>query len=346
MTTMRWIGLAVGIIAVIVFFFRFRQGRLRRLDFFLAMLFGASLVTVSLYPNSVNLLRDMLSLKADQFSRLIAIIIVSNLLLWFVVFYTRMGNQSQLIQFDRLIRKLGMNEFERDYGQKALPPVLVVIPAYNEAENIVHVLEAMPKKVCGKDLTALVVDDGSSDGTADAVRSVGFPVVQTPINRGGGAALRLGFDIAARGGAEMVVTMDADGQHLPAEIERLVAPVVQEEMDFVIGSRILGEREKDSAVRYLGIHLFNTVIRVLTNVKITDCSNGFRCLRVSQLSRIRLAQDQYHTSELIIEAAKKGIRIGEAPVTVKRRLSGESKKGRNWLYGLKFGRTVLKTWWR
>ncbi|NQT03040.1 MAG: DUF2304 domain-containing protein, partial [Planctomycetes bacterium] len=84
----------------------------------------------------------------------------------------------------------------------------------------------------------------------------------------------------------------------------------------------------------------------LTHVKVTDCSSGFRAFRVKELSRLLLRQDQFHTSELIIDAAKKRIRIGEVPITIKRRLSGESKKGKNWRYGLSFFRTVFKTWWR
>ena len=146
--------------------------------------------------------------------------------------------------------------------------------------------------------------------------------------------------------SEVVVTMDADGQHLPSEIPGLVAPVFNDEFDIVIGSRLLGTREKDSFIRYIGIHVFNMLIRLLTHVKVTDCSSGFRAFRTSELARVLLRQDQFHTSELIIDAAKKRIRIGEVPVTVKRRLSGESKKGKNWRYGLSFFRTVFKTWWR
>jgi glycosyltransferase involved in cell wall biosynthesis len=250
-------------------------------------------------------------------------------------------------QFDLLVRELGAAEFRRSHPEAVpLPSVVVVIPAYQEADNIGVVLEAMPRSVCGRQLATVVIDDGSQDATVELARKAGALAVRSPVNRGGGAALRMGFDIARAHGAEIVVTMDADGQHLPTEIERLVAPITDGSMDFVIGSRILGRREKDSLIRYLGIHVFNAVIRLLTAVKITDCSNGFRAFRVSELSRVQLRQDQFHASELIIDAAKKGIRIGEAPVTVKRRLSGESKKGRNWRYGLGFARTILKTWWR
>jgi hypothetical protein len=334
-------------LALLIAFGLFRRAKIRRVDFSLALLFSLILLLVSGVPDSVGLLRDMMFLQREQFSRLIAISILSNLALWLILFYTRFRFSDRFVQFDRLVRHLGIAEFERSYpGVQTLLGILIVIPAYNEQENIGALLATVPQTVCDVEVAVLVIDDGSSDDTAGTARSAGAMVISSPINRGGGAALRLGFDIALRHHAEIIVTMDADGQHLPSEMVRLVRPILEGRCDVVIGSRILGERERDSAVRFAGIHLFNWLIRLLTPVKITDCSNGYRALRAAVIPRLLLRQDQFHTSELIIDAAKKGIVIEEAPVTVKRRLSGESKKGANWSYGLSFARTVLKSWWR
>ena len=347
MTTIRWLGILVGVLGFLYVFNRFRHGRARRIDFFGAAIVSFGLVLVSAYPNSVGLLRDMLLLEEAQFSRLIALTIVSNIVLWILLFFMQLSWSKYTDQFDRLVRQLGVSEFARQYPDiKSFSPVAVVIPAYNEEDNIGVVLKSMPKQVLGRALTTLVIDDGSRDNTLEAARSEGALAVATLINRGGGAALRMGFDIARKYGAEVVVTMDADGQHLPSEIASVVAPVFDRKVDIAIGSRVLGKREKDSFIRYIGIHVFNTLIRLLTHVKVTDCSSGFRAFRVKELSRLLLRQDQFHTSELIIDAAKKRIRIGEVPITIKRRLSGESKKGKNWRYGLSFFRTVFKTWWR
>jgi glycosyltransferase involved in cell wall biosynthesis len=114
-----------------------------------------------------------------------------------------------------------------------------------------------------------------------------------------GAALRLGYDIAVAGGAKIVLTMDGDGQHRPNEIERLVKPILDDEVDIVIGSRLLGQCERDSKIRWIGIHLFNFIINLLAGTRITDCSNGFRSFRVESLKKIVLLQDQFHTAELI-----------------------------------------------
>ena len=347
MSLLRWLGLAIGVAVLLHAFARFRGARSGRMDFAMASLVGLSLAVVAAFPASVNLLRDMLMLEREQFSRLIAVLIASNVLLWLVVIAARSRATHSAEQFDQLIRALGVSEFRRLYPkQEALAPIVVVLPAFDEGPNVGAVVRAIPKACAERAVTALVIDDGSSDDTSDEARQAGALVVRTPVRRGGGAALRLGFDIALEHGAEIVVTMDADGQHRPEEIAGLVAPIAADEADFVIGSRILGSHERDSQVRWLGIHVFSALIRLLSNARVTDCSNGFRALRARDLPRLLLRQDQFHTAELIIDATKKGIRIGEAPVTGKRRTSGESKKGRDWTYGLSFARTVLRTWWR
>lgn len=347
MSLLRWLGLIVGAGVLLHAFTRFRLARIRRMDFALTALFSVGLLTVAVQPDAVNLLRDMLMLEREQWSRLIAVLIASNLLLWLLVIAGRTRSSASAEQFDRLVRALGVAEFRSLHPERrALSPIVVVLPAFDEAENVGAVIEEMPERCGDLAVTALVIDDGSADDTAEVARRAGALAVRTPVRRGGGAALRLGFDIALAHGAEIVVTMDADGQHLPAEIARLVAPIVADQADFVIGSRILGDHERDSQVRWLGIHLFNALIRLLTSARVTDCSNGFRALRARDLERLLLRQDQFHTAELIIDAAKRGIRIDEAPVTVRRRASGESKKGRDLTYGLSFARTVLRTWWR
>jgi len=346
-TALRLLGLLVGAGLLLYLFLRFRRAKIKRGEFALASLVALGVVAVSIAPDAATVLRDMLALEDAQFSRLIAVAIVSNLALWLLALHLYLRRAQDREQFDLLARRLAVREFEREYGDRLpLPPLVAVLPAYNEAANLPAVLRAMPTEIAGLPLAAIVIDDGSDDDTAAIARRCGAWVAENPARRGGGAALRIGFDIAERGGAEIVVTMDADGQHQPAEIANLAAPILADAQDIVIGSRLLGRRDKDSAVRLAGIYVFNALIRLLTAVRVTDCANGFRAMRVAVLRRLELRQDQYHTSELIIEAAKKGVRLGEAPVHVKRRLSGESKKGRNWKYGLNFAKTIIKTWWR
>jgi len=328
---------------------RFRRGLSRRSEFVFFSFLGIGLLLLSVYPDSINIVAGMLSLDDKQFGRLITVLILSNMFLWVIVFGLRGHDGRRAIQFDFLVRGLASREFFREYGSGCRPElaeITVVIPALDEAENLDQILPRMPQEIEGRGLKTLVVDDGSRDDTVSVSKRHGCFVVSSVMNRGGGAALRLGYDVAIACGAKILVTMDGDGQHMPEEIAKLVGPVLRDEVDFVIGSRVLGEREKDNTVRWVGIHVFNFIINLLAGTKITDCSSGFRAFRCDQLKRVVLLRDQFHTAELIIDAARKGIRIGEAPVSIKKRLSGQSKKGTNLRYGLSFAKTIFKTWWR
>ncbi|MFO7761130.1 MAG: glycosyltransferase family 2 protein [Desulfobia sp.] len=343
---LRAIGGSLGFILIILSFIRFRSRLIRRRGFLISSLLGAGLLIVSIIPDTVNIIAGMLQMDNRQYGRLITLLILSSFLLWIIVLSLINRNTTRSIQFDFLVRKLAVDNFLARNDLTAIKYITIIIPALNEAENLRHILPEMPAAISGQECCVLVVDDGSDDDTVEAVRENKGLVVSNPINRGGGAALRLGYDIATAGGAGIVVTMDGDGQHIPGEIENLVKPIIEDRLDIVIGSRILGKREKDSMIRWLGIHIFNHVINLLAGTRITDCSNGFRAFRVASLQKVLLRQDQFHTAELIIDAAKKKIRIGEAPVTVLRRHTGASKKGRNMSYGLNFSKTVFKTWLR
>ena len=107
----------------------------------------------------------------------------------------------------------------------ALPPVAVVIAAYNEEGVVGSVVDALPNKLCGLATAAIVVSDGSKDGTVAEASAHGALVCDVPVNRGQGAALRLGYRLAREGGARYIVTTDADGQYNPAEMDAVLAPV-------------------------------------------------------------------------------------------------------------------------
>ena len=344
---LRGAGVIAGVLAFLLVFSRFRRGYARLSDMLLGTVISIALLVVSIDPDAINTIRDMFFLVPTQFDRLIVLLLASNFLLWYLVLNDRMALAWQHTQFDRLVRSMISAEFREKYKDVGVSPrIVVVIPAFNEAANIRPVLEKMNESVRGESMVVVMVDDGSSDNSVEILDDLGVLVAISPINRGGGAALRAGYDIAQALGAEIVVTMDADGQHDPAQIDRLVTPILEDKADFVLGSRLLGEREKDSAIRLLGIYVFNFVLRLLTGVRFTDCSNGFRAFRMKNLMQITLRQDQFHTTELIIEAVRKGGRIQEVPVTVSRRLHGTSKKGKNLSYAFNFVRTIVNTWLR
>ena len=222
----------------------------------------------------------------------------------------------------------------------------IVIPAYNEADNLGQVLASIPPEVCGLETAVLVVDDGSRDDTAGVAEAAGAVVARHAVNRGGGAAMRTGYRLMVDSGAEVTVTMDADGQHLPSEMDRLVAPVLTGEVDVTHGSRILGSAEKGHPVREAGIVFFNRLVSLITRTRVTDCSNGYRAVRTTVLPLLVLRQEQFHTSEFLIEAIKRGIPSEEVPVTVVARLHGHSKKPAVFRYGVGFASAIFRTWLR
>lgn len=344
MSGLRIAGLIIGVAGLVATFVFFRGPKWNRLNFAFFSLVNISLIAVTLNPNIVNFLRDLLALQEYQYGRILALLIISNLIFLFVSIYSASKIETFRLQFDKLVRKLGSDQLEP--VSEKIHAITVLIPAYNEAENLKHLLPKIPETVDGLHVCVIVVDDGSDDATPDIVREHGHLVVSNIINRGGGAALRLGYDILRVSPADICITMDADGQHKPEDIENLILPITKEGADVVIGSRILGSREKDNPVRLAGVHLFGTVISSLLGKRITDPSSGFRAFKMDKIKHIDLREDQYHTSELIIEAVKKGLHVTEVPVNILKRTYGKSKKGRNLKYGFHFAKTILKTWWR
>jgi glycosyltransferase involved in cell wall biosynthesis len=236
--------------------------------------------------------------------------------------------------------------FGARYPNVRFGPVVVVIPAYNEADCVGSVLPEIPRKAYGLDVDTLVVDDGSADPTSDVAASHGVYVARLARNSGQGSALRVGYRLAREHGARFIVTLDADGQWDPAEILRLLEPVVNDEADLVLGSRKLGRAETTDRVRRAGVHVFAKLLRVLTGVPITDTSSGVRAMRAEVTATVRQEEPQYQASELLIGAIYQGYRTAERPVVMRKRVAGKSKKGHNVLYGLRYGRVVLRTWWR
>ncbi|WP_410786745.1 glycosyltransferase [Kribbella sp. C-35] len=234
----------------------------------------------------------------------------------------------------------------KDFTTKDFAPVVVVIAAYNEASGIGAVLTNMPKTCAGLPVDVLVVVDGATDNTAEIARAHGAYVCVAPSNRGQGAALRLGYHLAAQGGARYVVTTDADGQYDNDELETLLEPILLDRADFVTGSRRLGAEDADSRLRWVGVRVFAVLASILTRKKLTDTSFGFRAMRAELATAVTLREPQYQSSELLLGALALGARVVELPMTMRRRGDGSSKKGPGVVYGANYGRVMTTTWLR
>jgi glycosyltransferase involved in cell wall biosynthesis len=227
-------------------------------------------------------------------------------------------------------------------------PLAVVIPAYNEGPTVAAVIAEVPNEADGLATEVIVVVDGAQDDTAPAARAAGALVCEVAVNRGQGAALRLGYWLARARGARVIATIDADGQYEPLELGRVVEPIVAGRADFVSGSRRLGTELTTDGVRHAGVIMFAALISVLIRQRITDPACGIRAMRAELTAAVTLQQRQYQASELMISAALAGYRLAEVPTTMRDRgiEATATKKGGNFAYGARFARAVFSTWRR
>jgi hypothetical protein len=239
-----------------------------------------------------------------------------------------------------------LRDFERREGPVRLAPAVVLIAAYNEADAIGPVIDSIPGRTCGLEVDTLVVVDGATDATAEVARRHGARTCVVPVNRGQGAALRLGYHLAREGGARYIVTTDADGQYDLDELPRLLEPLVADRADFVTGSRALGGNHGAAPVRRLGSHVFAWLVSGLTGQRVSDTSFGFRAMKAPVTAAVTLAQPQYQSAELLIGVLARGFRVLEQPMTMRPRTAGQSKKGNSLVYGWSYSRVVLGTWLR
>jgi glycosyltransferase involved in cell wall biosynthesis len=227
-------------------------------------------------------------------------------------------------------------------------PLAVVIPAYNEEPTVAEVVAEIPAEAAGLASEVIVVVDGAKDQTAAQAASAGALVCDVPVNRGQGAALRLGYWLARARGARVIATIDADGQYEPEELARVIEPILADRSDFVSGSRRLGKELTTDKVRHLGVLVFGALISILVRHRITDPACGIRAMRAEVTGAVTLEQPQYQASELMISAALHGYRLAEVPTTMRDRgvHATGTKKGGNFGYGVRFARAALHTWKR
>ena len=344
LTALRGVGLAIALILIVYAVARRRT--LRNADVLILVLAGIGLLIVT-GTEIVNGLLSAFSFEKGNGGRILGLAVFAIFILFIICLRALSVGARNSRQLSAALEGLAWEEFR----QAGLPArfkdkIAILIPAYNEAENIGVVLDQMPKEVCGVATEVLVVDDGSRDGTGDVAAEHGAPVARHVTNRGGGAALRTGYRLMVESGALIVVPLDADGQHLPSEMPRLVEPVLSGEVDVAHGSRVLGHADRNTRARELGIVFFNRLVSFITRTHVTDCSNGYRAVRTTVLPQLVLRQEQFHTSEFIIEAIKRGVPAKEIPITVEQRLHGHSKKPAVMRYGLGFANAIVRTWLR
>ncbi len=225
--------------------------------------------------------------------------------------------------------------------------LVVLMPAFNEEENISKSVKSIPQKILGIDkIEILVIDDGSVDRTADLALNAGASkVVSHKRNRGVGAAFMTGIRNAISMNADLVVTIDSDSQFDSKQISELIVPILNQQYDVVIGSRFLEKTPKNiPKIKMLGNRIFSKIVSWLTSQKFTDSQTGFRAYSKDALLNISIVNDFTYTQEVLIDLKFKGMQIGEVPVSVNYDEKRKSRVIRNvFQYSTKALSIIIKT---
>jgi hypothetical protein len=345
---LRVAGGLFGVALLVATLVRYRGRKISRLNLLITTAVSLLVILLAVVPNLFDPLLNLFNFQRGGGGRLLGVALLGLVVLLLLILRTMSESDTVARDLRLLIEVLGQQSFDPEQARH-LPPgdrIVVVMPAYNEEENVGQVIRDMPPEIEGIPVVPLVVDDSSEDETSRVARDAGAMVARLPIRRGGGLALRVGYEIALKLDARIVASMDSDGQHLPEELKVVVGPILRDEADMVQGSRMLGVFEKESRVRHLGVLFFSKLVTLMTGLKVTDVSSGYRAARLETLRKLVLTQDQFWTSEVLIEGLRQRARIVEVPITIRARTSGESKKPKSLRYGWNFTKAIVQTWLR
>lgn len=203
-------------------------------------------------------------------------------------------------------------------------PIVLFLPAHNEEATVADVVGRTPARIGGHPVRCLVIDDGSTDRTADRARAAGAEVLTSDVNRGLGAAVRRGLTEAVARGAVAVAFCDADGEYAPEELPALVAPILRGEADYVVGSRFAGAIRRMLPHRRLGNRVLTVVLRFVIRTRISDGQSGYRALSRRAAEQARIVHDFNYAQVLTVDLLARGARYAEVPISYHFRENGRS----------------------
>jgi glycosyltransferase involved in cell wall biosynthesis len=201
----------------------------------------------------------------------------------------------------------------------------IIIPVYNEELTVGNVIDRVKNVMqkTGLKHEIIVVDDCSYDKSLEVAKKHNAKIYPLKEHLGKGYALRAGF---AKAKGDIIITIDSDGSHRPEELPRVLAPILQDKADLVIGSRYLNQKNVASRkLNAFGVQIFNILIQLLTGVAITDSQSGYRAMKREVLKNQKLKSGGYEIeSEMLVKTAKKGFRVTEVPISFQQRTYGRS----------------------
>ena len=196
--------------------------------------------------------------------------------------------------------------------------LIIQIPCFNEAPQLGDTLAALPTKIAGiEHIEVLVIDDGSTDNTAELARSLGVThVISLPQNRGLANAFKCGIEAGLQAGADIIVNTDADNQYKGQDIEKLVQPIINGQADITIGARPISEIREFTPFKKFLQKFGSWVVRLLSHTDVVDATSGFRAYTRAAAMRLNVLSRYTYTLETIIQAGQNGLRINSVPIGV------------------------------
>lgn len=219
------------------------------------------------------------------------------------------------------------------------------MPALNEEKTILNVLQSIPKKFTGfSSVELLVINDGSSDNTENEAKKAGATVINHKFNKGVGKAFQTAVHYALKVKANILVSIDADGQFDVQQIEKMLTPIKQNEADFCIGNRFSNDRPpKMPKIKFWGNNQISKIVSFVSQTKIQDASCGFRAYSKTSLLNLNLHGNFTYTHEVILDLTNKGFRVAQIPVSVKYFDERISRVANNLFgYGFKTSKIIIK----
>jgi len=213
---------------------------------------------------------------------------------------------------------------DRPAGSHSDTPVLLFMPAHNEADSVADCVKRTPAEVLGHQVQVLVIDDGSDDSTAQRARSAGADVISLGHNRGLGAAVRVGLAAGVERKAAAVAFCDADGEYPPEELTALIEPILASRADYVVGSRFIGEIHHMRPHRRLGNLILTRTLSLVARQRISDGQSGYRAFSAKAAADAEIIHDYNYAQVLTLDLLAKGYRYAEVPISYHFRTTGQS----------------------
>lgn len=312
------------IISIIVLGFIFKarlSNRLGNQFFSIMLIFWTGVIAIAIQPSLLDsVLNNTGFVNRAQFLLAISM----GIIVYLLAIQTRKSKSSNE-SLNKVIRKIALDIFKKEYAEIQKSEVIILIAAKDEEKNIGYVIDNINKQKISKSYKILVVNDGSGDMTEKIVRDKRCLVVNHYHNLGVGGATKTGYLACSVLNPEIIITIDADGQHNPSHITEMIDKI-NEGFDMVSGSRFAeGSTYESNTIRLVGNKFYTNLVNKLGKISITDVTSGYRALRADKMKSVYYNAETNFAIELVLRAAKNGLKITEIPTKAEIRIHGQSQ---------------------